>query len=624
MGGVIYDVAEDACQRLREAHQEEQLRALVEAAALASPAEVKAAAEAVAAEVAADQPAPVREGLAVYLAGVPAAIRQSLRRPADPAGRSVPITFSLKRAEDLLQFLPRRLPRFAPGDRPPGLGDWELVELLGVGGFGEVWKARHVYFDGIAPVALKFCLDPQARDRLLRHEAMVLNQVMRQGRHPGIVPLLDAALSAEPPCLKYEYIEGGDLAGLVRDWQEQPPPCRWRAATEVVAQLARVVAFAHRLSPPIVHRDLKPANVLLSAACGLAGQPEPGPAKPQAAEQVVPRVTDFGIGGAAALQALTEARQGTTGRGELLGTTLRGSHTPLYASPQQMRGEAPDPRDDVHALGVIWYQLLTGDLQSGPPTGLWAEELEEQGMPRDLVRILGACVAGKPERRPADAGVLAEQLEAALTPAPLPKPEPPRVVVRPAAPLPEPPPVVREDRLAAFLASGQTGALSWLLDLTNRRIGDAGAIALAGCPRLANLSSLILSSCDIGDEGIKALAASPHVMNLTRLDLWDNRIGDEGLRALAECRYLDNLQFLDLGRNRIGDEGIKALAASPYFARLGELLMVSNHVGDEGALAIASSPYLANLAWLKPLDNRITEKGVDALKKTFGRRVRIM
>jgi hypothetical protein len=337
------------------------------------------------------------------------------------------------------------------------------------------------------------------------------------------------------------------------------------------------------------------------------------------------KVTDFGIGGVAASQALAEVRQPTQ-RGELLGTTLRGSHTPLYASPQQMRGEPPDPRDDVHALGVIWYQLLTGDLQSGPPTGLWAEELEEQGMPRELVRVLGACVAGKAERRPADAGVLAEQLEPLLAPEPPKKVEPPRIVVKPPSPTPPLVPVAvpREDRLQAFLNSGQTGALSWLLDLTNRRIGDAGAIALAGCVRLANLSTLILSGCDIGDEGIKALAASPHIMNLTRLDLWDNRIGDEGLRVLAECRYLENLQFLDLGRNRIGDEGIKALAASPYFARLGELLMVSNHVGDEGALAIAASPYLANLAWLKPLDNRITEKGVDALKKSFGRRVRIM
>jgi hypothetical protein len=374
-GGVLYDVAADACERLRELAHDEQIRALVEATAQASPAEVKAEADEVAEEVAGDQPAEVRRKLAVYLAGVPAAIRQSLKRPADPSGRSVPITFSVRKPEDLLQLLPARLPRFKSGDRPPGLGDWELVDLLGVGGFGEVWLARHAYFDGIAPAALKFCLDASARDRLLKHEATVLNQVMRHGRHPGIVPLLDAALSADPPCLKYEYIEGGDLSGLMRDWPAGTDRPRWRTATEVVLHLARIVGFAHRLTPPIVHRDLKPANVLVQR--GADGG-------------YILRVTDFGIGGVAALPALQEARQGTTTRGDLLATALRGSHTPLYASPQQIRGEPADPRDDVHALGVIWYQLLTGDLNSGAPTGLWADELEEAGLSRDLIRLLGA------------------------------------------------------------------------------------------------------------------------------------------------------------------------------------------------------------------------------------------
>jgi hypothetical protein len=336
------------------------------------------------------------------------------------------------------------------------------------------------------------------------------------------------------------------------------------------------------------------------------------------------RVTDFGIGGAAASQALEQARHGSTTRGELMATALRGSHTPLYASPQQIKGEPPDPRDDVHALGVIWHQLLTGDLQGGPPAGLWADELEEMGMPRELIRLLGACVASKAEKRPADAGVLAEQLSALLTP---PKPEPPK----PEPPKPQPPRVVvtpppkpSEDRLAAFLAGGQAGVISWLLDLTNRRVGDAGVIALAHCPNLANVSTLVLNGCDVGDEGVRALAASPHVRNLTRLELWDNRIGDLGLIALASCPHLDNLQNLDLGRNRIGDQGVKALAASPHFARLSELLIVSNYVSDDGALALAQSPHLANLAFLKPLDNRISEKGVDALKKAFGRRVRVM
>jgi serine/threonine protein kinase len=435
---------------------------------------------------------------------------------------------------------------------------------------------------------------------------------MRQGQHPGIVPLLDAALSSDPPCLKYEYIEGGDLTGLLRDWQEQPPDRpRWEQATRVVRRLAEVVGYAHRLSPPIVHRDLKPANVLVQRVGG----------------EYALRVTDFGIGGVAALPALREARQGTTTRGDLLVTALRGSHTPLYASPQQARGEPPDPRDDVHALGVIWYQLLTGDLSSGPPTGLWADELEEMGLSRDLIRLLGACVAARAEKRPKDAAVLAEQVTALLAPPPPPEPvKPPKpAAVKPAPPPPPPAPAVlaRDDRLQAFLKSGQTGALSWLLDLTNKQIGDEGVKALADSPRLANLSVLILSGNQISDEGAAALAGSSHIMNLSRLVLWDNRIGDEGVMALAASPQLANLTALDLGSNRVGDEGVKALAASPFMANLTALILVSNHIGDEGARALAESPFLANLAELKPLDNRISSAGVSALRDRFGKRVRI-
>jgi serine/threonine protein kinase len=595
LGDVLYDVAAESLERFRQERLLNEERACLEEAAQAAIAEVKEEALLVVRDIAAQQPAPLQSRLTAYLAQVPACIRQSLRRPSDPLGLTVPPHLSLQRPEDVLVFLPSRLPRFQPGDQPSGIGDWELVELLGIGGFGEVWKARHRFFDGIAPIVLKFCLDETARDRLLKYEAAVLNQVMRQVRHPGFVPLLDAFLSAEPPCLKYEFVAGGDLSGLLREWQSLPLAQRWRPATDAVRRLAAIVGSAHRLDPPIVHRDLKPANVLVQRSTD---------------GDYSLRVTDFGIGSVAALPALRASRLGTTARGDLLATTLRGAHTPLYASPQQIRGEPPDVRDDVHALGVIWYQLLTGDLGSGPPTGLWTEELADAGLSRDLIRLLGACVDARADKRPADAARLAELLETPCSPAPA---EPPRPVGA-AVPSPVSPTVLQ-------LLEASNG--SWLLDLTNKQIGDRGITFLLSSPYLANRTTLYLSGNQVTGAGVAALAASPQIASLSRLILWDNQIGDEGVIALAESPYLSNLSVLDLGHNLVGDRGVQALATSPHLANLNALILVSNRIGDVGALALADSRYLAHLGELKPLDNHITALGVKALRERFGKRVRI-
>src|SRR6185437_12055211 len=119
-------------------------------------------------------------------------------------------------------------------------------------------------------------------------EAALLGRVMAQGRHPGIVPLLDTYLNSDPPCLKYEFVAGGDLSGLIGQWRNAPPRDRAGECTRLVHELADIVAFAHKLDPPIVHRDLKPANILL---------------QPAEKDNIRTRVADFGIGGIAALPA---------------------------------------------------------------------------------------------------------------------------------------------------------------------------------------------------------------------------------------------------------------------------------------------------------------------------------
>ena len=92
------------------------------------------------------------------------------------------------------------------------------------------------------PVALKFCLDPQAA-KTLRHEAAVLDRVMRQGKHSGFVQLLRTYLSADPPCLEYEFVGGGDLASFIRKAHQKGPVKPDRAA-RWVQHLASQVAFA--------------------------------------------------------------------------------------------------------------------------------------------------------------------------------------------------------------------------------------------------------------------------------------------------------------------------------------------------------------------------------------------
>jgi hypothetical protein len=406
-------VARSAWAAWGEARDEAGRRAELLALAEAPAEAVRAEANEIVARLAADRPEAVRQQVVLYLTQMATLLRRTRPEPTGPAATG------LYEADDLLPLLPAGLSRFRPGDRPlPGV-DWELEDLLGAGGFGEVWKAHNPHFPGIPPVALKFCLDADARDRLLRHEAAVLDRVMRHGKHPGLVALLHTYLSAEPPCLEYEYVAGGDLTGLIREWHRPPGrsrPALAEQAARLMLDLAEIVGYAHRLEPPIVHRDLKPANVLVQRTGD---------------GRTALRITDFGIGGVAAGRVLEQERLGTRS-GQLQATALRGAHTPLYASPQQKRGERPDPRDDVHALGVIWYQLLTGDLSAGRPGGTrWPRRLRERGATPATIELLGACVEDAADDRPADAAVLAAELAALLGER---RPAPPEKTSRPGRP----------------------------------------------------------------------------------------------------------------------------------------------------------------------------------------------
>jgi tetratricopeptide (TPR) repeat protein len=388
---VVPQVARDVWAWWGKDRSPEETRAEIQIAAQLSAPEIRQQASELVAAEAAGRPESVRNALAAYIEQVPASIRQSQRRPADPTGRTLSSSLVLERPEDLASILPSKLPRFRPGTSPPGIGDWVLEELLGVGGFGEVWRARNPHLP--EPVALKFCLDPAAA-RMLRNEAGLLGRVMHQGRHPGIVALRHTYLNADPPCLEYDYVAGGELTQLIADSRAKGGLSP-RPAAQIVMAVAKAVGFAHRLTPPIVHRDLKPANILVQRSVD---------------NKFSFRVADFGIGGVAATQTIEQTRAGSS-LGLSLINSVRGAYTPFYASPQQLRGADPDPRDDVYALGVIWYQLLTGDLTQEAPRGrAWVRKLTEKGVPQPYLDLLGFCFEDDPADRPADARELAEKI----------------------------------------------------------------------------------------------------------------------------------------------------------------------------------------------------------------------
>ena len=296
-------------------------------------------------------------------------------------------------ADPIREADPIRL-NFEPGTPVPGLSSWLLERQLGLGGFGEVWLARHEWKPERR--AVKFFTHPEARYRLVTHEKKVLVRVMKYaGGHPNIVPLVECNLDGDIPWLMYEYVDGGTLADAVREWQSRPATKRLSKAAKALFAIASAIGHCHRLSTPIVHRDLKPANVLRDASGVL-------------------RVTDFGIGGAAVAHpdaSLTRELKTNSGR---VPTLLRSAGSFGYASPQQKAGEAPSPRDDVYALGVLAYQLLMGDLTlwPGPDMG---DDLRSLGLPSGAVTLLRSSVSHNASRRPADAHEWKLMLEAQTT-----------------------------------------------------------------------------------------------------------------------------------------------------------------------------------------------------------------
>ena len=329
------------------------------------------------------QSVPFRAELADYLGILPNTVRHMYRRPSDPTGRTTPEKIEFYKAENLLVFLPPRRPRFRPGDGPAHLDNWRLSELRGIGECGEVWLGQDPAHPERPPAALKFAVDPEAQERIVASQALFvaafdLNDIN------GVVPLRSVYLDCNPPCLESAFVYGYDLSGLMHEWKWRFGDPKPEAALKIVRRLAEILAKAHKKK--MVHRDLKPSNVLIH---------------PTEGGKYTAWVTDFGWGQIEAARSLELARGGTP-RGEQTRLSHHGAYTPLYASPQQQKREAADPRDDVYAIGVIAYQLVLGDLTPTPDPDA-ARELRALRIPAELVSLIVRSVTLDPERRPKDA-----------------------------------------------------------------------------------------------------------------------------------------------------------------------------------------------------------------------------
>jgi serine/threonine protein kinase len=273
---------------------------------------------------------------------------------------------------------------------------YELLEVLGRGGMGVVFKARHLALKRL--VALKM-IRPGVSDAEQLGRFRVEAEALARARHPNIIEIYEIGAVNGRPYFTMELVEGGSLARAPLG-----PP---RQAAQLVLELAEAMHCAHERG--IVHRDLKPANVLLSVSD--ASQKRPGERRSCEASlnNVVPKITDFGL-------AKRLEEQGQTHSGAILGT-------PSYMAPEQAEGRSRQvgPLADVYALGAILYELLAG---RPPFTGETAVEvllrvvsLEpvppgklRPDVPRDLESVCLKCLEKEPARRYPSAAALADDL----------------------------------------------------------------------------------------------------------------------------------------------------------------------------------------------------------------------
>ena len=237
------------------------------------------------------------------------------------------------------------------GRFPPGTllaQRYRVVSLLGRGGMGEVYRANDLLLG--QTVALKFLPVQWTSDEptLARFRNEV--RIARQISHPNVCRVYDIGEAEGSTYLSMEYVDGEDLASLLRRIGRLPQD----KALEIARQLCAGLAAAH--DKGVVHRDLKPGNIMLDGQGQL-------------------RITDFGLAGVAG--EVKDIRSGTPG----------------YMAPEQQSGQEVTARSDIYALGVVLHEVFTGKRPSA--------DSSHPDLAPEVDRVIRRCLAEDPAKRPA-------------------------------------------------------------------------------------------------------------------------------------------------------------------------------------------------------------------------------
>jgi serine/threonine-protein kinase len=260
------------------------------------------------------------------------------------------------------------------GRFPPGtllLDRYRIVALLGRGGMGEVYRATDLTLN--QPVALKFLPEGAIRDERALGRFLDEVRIARQVSHPNVCRVYDIGEIEGQRFLSMEYVDGEDLASLLRRIGRVPPD----KALEIARKICAGLAAAHDRG--VLHRDLKPANVMLDSRGNVL-------------------IADFGLAAVSGQVQAHEIRYGT----------------PAYMAPEQLAGREVTIKSDIYALGLLLYEIFTGKraFEAGSPAELM--KLEESSAPPSLAslvkdvdpaveRVILRCLAPDPRNRPASA-----------------------------------------------------------------------------------------------------------------------------------------------------------------------------------------------------------------------------